>query len=120
MFLGYRLRELREQKGLSQEKLGKLTEVTKVSVCGYELGKKTPSVNQLDRIASALEVTTDYLLGRDTMQTYIGEDGEPYRVSFSKEEMHTLLEMRRRKHLYYRLLKDPKRTLDLIEIKLNK
>ena len=40
MFLGYRLKELRERKGLSQEKLGKLTGVTKVSVCGYELGKK--------------------------------------------------------------------------------
>ena len=120
MFLGYRLRELREKKGLSQEKLGQLTGVTKVSVCGYELGKKTPSVNQLDRIANALDFTTDYLLGRDKIQTYIGEDGEAYHVSISKDEMRTLLEMRRRKDLYYRLLTDPKRTFDLIEIKLNK
>lgn len=120
MFLGHRLRELREKNGLSQEKLGKLTGVTKVSICGYELGKKTPSANQLDRIASALDVTTDYLLGRDTTETYIGENEQTYHIAVSKEEIRILLEMRKRKDLYYRLLTDPKRTLDLIEIKLNK
>ena len=120
MFLGYLLKELRERKGLSQEKLGKLTGVTKVSVCGYELGKKTPSVPQLEKIANVLDVTTDYLLGRDMGESYIGENEREYHYMISKEEAKTLFELRKRKELYYRLLQDPRRTFDLIEIKLNK
>ena len=52
MFLGYRLRELRKEKNMSQEDLGKILGVTKVSVSGYEKGTRTPSmdilINMLD------------------------------------------------------------------------
>ena len=43
-----------------------------------------------------------------------------YHYMISKEEAKTLFELRKRKELYYRLLQDPRRTFDLIEIKLNK
>lgn len=120
MFVGSRLREVREKKGYSQAKLGELTGVTKVSICGYELGHKTPSAEKLDALATVLNITTDYLLGRDEVGEYISESGEAYHYSISKEEIHLVQNLRTRGSLYQRLLIDPKRTLDLIEIKLNK
>lgn len=120
MFIGSRLREVREKNGYSQAKLGELTGVTKVSICGYELGHKTPSAEKLDALATVLNITTDYLLGRDQVGEYVSDDGETYHYSISKEEMKILMELRTRSSLYHKLMADPKRTLDLIELKLNK
>ena len=50
MFLGYRLYELRKDKNLSQEDLGKILGVTKVSVSGYEKGTRVPSMDILIKI----------------------------------------------------------------------
>ena len=36
MILGYRLRELRKENRMSQDDLGKLLGVTKVSISGYD------------------------------------------------------------------------------------
>ena len=50
MILGYRLRELMKENNMSQENLGKLLGVTKVSVCGYENGTRIPSLDILNGI----------------------------------------------------------------------
>ena len=47
MFVGDRLKNLREQKGMTQTELADLINVTKVSVCCYESGKRTPSLETL-------------------------------------------------------------------------
>ncbi|MBS7020679.1 MAG: helix-turn-helix transcriptional regulator [Firmicutes bacterium] len=120
MFIGSRLREVREKKGYSQAKLGELTGVTKVSICGYELGHKTPSAEKLDMLATVLNITTDYLLGRDQVGEYVSEEGATYHYSISKEEIKIIRELRKRNSLYHKLITDPKRTFDLIELKLNK
>ncbi|MFC6038394.1 helix-turn-helix domain-containing protein [Paenisporosarcina macmurdoensis] len=58
------LRKLRKEKKLTQEQLGKIINVTKVSVSGYESGNRSPDNDTLQDIANYFEVTTDYLLGR--------------------------------------------------------
>ena len=50
MFLGYRLKELRKSKCISQSELGKLIGVSKVSVSGYEKGTRVPSMDVLLKI----------------------------------------------------------------------
>ena len=50
MILGYRLRELRKENKLSQERLGKILGVSKVSVSGYESGNRIPSLEILNKI----------------------------------------------------------------------
>ena len=65
MFLGYRLRELRKDKNLSQEDLGKILGVTKVSISGYEKGTRLPSMDVLNGILDVFMVPADYLLGRE-------------------------------------------------------
>jgi transcriptional regulator with XRE-family HTH domain len=59
-----RLRELRKQRKLTQEQLGQKIDVTKVSISCYENGTRTPDMETLQRLADALEVSVDYLLGR--------------------------------------------------------
>ena len=44
MLVGDRIRKKRIELGLSQEELGDLIGVSKVSVCGYEKGNRTPTI----------------------------------------------------------------------------
>ncbi|MCJ7840540.1 helix-turn-helix domain-containing protein [Lederbergia sp. NSJ-179] len=62
--LGKRLKKLRNEQGLTQEQLGKIINVTKVSISGYENGNRTPDTETLQSLADYFEVSTDYLLGR--------------------------------------------------------
>ncbi|GIN10773.1 hypothetical protein J26TS2_06400 [Shouchella clausii] len=59
-----RLRALRKERQLTQEQLGELINVTKVSISGYENGNRTPDTDTLRRLADVFGVSTDYLLGR--------------------------------------------------------
>lgn len=57
-----RLRELRRQKGLSQTELGKLAELHYTHIGRFERGTSLPGSETLKRLASSLDVTSDYLL----------------------------------------------------------
>lgn len=63
--LGSRIRELRNQKKLTQEELGKILGVSKVSVSGYENDTRQPDNKALLTLSNTFGVTTDYLLGQN-------------------------------------------------------
>ena len=46
MIIGERIRRIRLSKNYSQEQLGKLVGVTKVSISGYENGTRIPKLEQ--------------------------------------------------------------------------
>ncbi|CYU09508.1 S24 family peptidase [Streptococcus suis] len=60
MFLGERLKDLRINKKLSQDKLGSLLEVSKVAISNWETGKSVPSEANLERIAKVFDVDAHY------------------------------------------------------------
>jgi transcriptional regulator with XRE-family HTH domain len=60
------LKILRQDKKYTQEQLGKIINVSKVSISGYESGIRTPDLNTIIKLADAFSVSIDYLLGRDT------------------------------------------------------
>ena len=62
---GNRLKELRKQKGLTQEQLAKRLWVTKSIISAYESGVKFPSLDMLIKLARTFNISTDYLLGVD-------------------------------------------------------
>ena len=67
---GEKIREIRMQRGYNQEQLAELANLNRVTIAKYESGKVEPGAQALDRIADALEVTVDELLGRkDTVST---------------------------------------------------
>ncbi len=118
MFIGSRLKQARIDKGLSQQQLGDLIGVTKVSICGYEKGNRTPVIEKFLKLIDVLEVSSDYLLGRDTF--LVSEDDVAYQTSISKEEIIFLKEIRKNIKLHTALYNEPKRTVELIVRKLNK
>jgi XRE family transcriptional regulator, regulator of sulfur utilization len=55
--LGFRIRHLREQAGISQEKLGLLSGLHRTYIGAIERGERNPSVLSLEKIANALRVS---------------------------------------------------------------
>ena len=59
-----RLRAAREPRKWSQGELAEKAGMPPSSIAHFESGSRKPSFDTLRRLANALEVTTDYLLGR--------------------------------------------------------
>ena len=59
-----RLRAARELRELSQGRLADRAKLQASAVSHFETGARKPSFDNLRRLADALGVTTDYLLGR--------------------------------------------------------
>ncbi|MDA2928376.1 helix-turn-helix domain-containing protein [Acidobacteria bacterium AH-259-O06] len=59
-----RLRSARAKRELSQEGLAKRANLQASAISHFETGTRKPSFDNLRRLADALDVTTDYLLGR--------------------------------------------------------
>ncbi len=60
-----RLKGIREAKGLTLKDLAALCGVHFSRIARYEAGPDQPTSRSLEALATALEVSTDYLLGRD-------------------------------------------------------
>ena len=65
-----RLRELREDKKLSQLKLGMKLEVAQETISGYEIGRAEPNLDTLVKLADCLNTSIDYLLGRTDVKVF--------------------------------------------------
>ncbi|MBS0155162.1 MAG: helix-turn-helix transcriptional regulator [Nitrospira sp.] len=59
-----RLRICREQRDLTQADLAAESRMQPSAISHFEAGTRRPSFDNLRRLANALEVSTDYLLGR--------------------------------------------------------
>ena len=64
MELSKRLKEIREEKGLSQRELAKLLNIDKSTVAKYETGERSPDADMIVKLADFFDVSTDFLLGR--------------------------------------------------------
>ena len=60
-----RLRELREEKGISQHKIAPIFGISQSSYGDYELNISEPTLTMLVRMAEYFGVSVDYLLGRE-------------------------------------------------------
>lgn len=117
MLVGSRIRELRKEKGLSQEKLGKMINVTKVSISCYENEVRSPDLETFELLVDALETTPDYLLGRDKL--VVSEEDEEYKTYLPKTDLDIINEISKNKELIRFLRKDPKRGVEYIVKKID-
>ncbi len=60
-----RLKELRLKKGLTQTELGEKVGVKQNTFTNWENGKREPSFENLIKLADLLEVSLDWLFGRE-------------------------------------------------------
>lgn len=59
------LKELREDKRLTQTQLGQIFNVNQITISQYERGTRQLSIEMLIKYADFFNVTTDYILCRD-------------------------------------------------------
>lgn len=59
-----RLKKTREKRELSQAQLAEKVKLPPSSISHFENGPRKPSFDNLKKLAEALNVTTDFLLGR--------------------------------------------------------
>lgn len=59
-----RLKDLREEKGVSQQQLANILGISQGSVGNWESGIREPNFETIKKIADYFAVSTDYLLGR--------------------------------------------------------
>lgn len=58
------LKELREQKRLTQSELAQIFFVNQITISQYERGTRQLSIEMLIKYADYFHVSTDYILGR--------------------------------------------------------
>ena len=71
-----RLREARELRGLSQGGLADRAGLQPSAISHFETGGRKPSFENLRRLADALSVSTDFLLGRRDEPGAVGGEAE--------------------------------------------
>lgn len=66
-----RLKQLREQKRLSQDGLAMKINVSQSTISAYEVGERTPDLETLITLACFFDVSIDYLVGRSDVKQNI-------------------------------------------------
>ena len=61
--LGERLKELREEKQISQKELSNRTGITQASIARYELNITEPKATEIKILSEFFNKTSDYILG---------------------------------------------------------
>lgn len=78
-----RLKKYREEKGLTQAQLSELAGITTRQIQNYEGGKARPRLDAAEKIAKALNITTDELLGKADM--LVAQAAEKYGARGAKQ-----------------------------------
>lgn len=65
MTVGQNIKVIRKEKGITQKKLSELTGLAEITIRQYEADKFTPKIQQVEKIASALNVTPFDIMGVD-------------------------------------------------------
>jgi transcriptional regulator with XRE-family HTH domain len=80
------LRALRERREFTQAELGARAAMAAASVSHFETGQRLPSLDSLVKLADALEVSVDTLLGRAPMDARV----DPIFLRASRADAQTL------------------------------
>lgn len=72
-----RIKELRDEKSMTQIRLSIELGVSQETVSAYEIGKHYPSVKSLMRMAELFNASMDYIMGMSPVRTAIMEKGIP-------------------------------------------
>ena len=81
-----RLKELRESRNESQQKIAMLLNVSQTMVSRYELGQATPDIPTLILLAKHFNVSVDYIIENTDVKT-------PYMRSDLSKTEHLILSM---------------------------
>ena len=113
---GFKIREARKSLGLSQDALAEKLGVSKVTICWYETGERTPSLKHFLELSDILNLSLDELVGREI--SVVSSEDEDYVVKMSKKDIEILNEIKNKKKIYKKLYRNPKKFLDFVVEKM--
>lgn len=87
MSVGDKIRSTRKERGLTQKELGSLCGMADSAIRRYESNRGNPTEKTLQRIADALGVSPDYLLGESHLKGILN-----YRTSSIKQTIFAYLD----------------------------
>mgnify|MGYP002674469943 CR=1 FL=1 len=99
-----RIRQLREEHYMTQEELANKLDVNKQTISQYERGVRNPDFEKLENLCDIFNVSSDYLLGRDSVTVRLLDD----------DEMHLLTVYRRLSPEGREMLRTRLRELELL------
>lgn len=111
MYIGARLRELREAKGYTLDYVQSITGIKKGTLSKYENDRSFPSGYNLNKLADFYDVSMDCLFGRD--REVGAENEEDYKIIVPKIDVKILRELHKEENnaiLTY-LREDPERRI---------
>ena len=74
--VGERIKYFRKKRKMTQEQLAELTGIHPVSIRKYETNKMQPQIEQIERIASNLQVNTNAIIGYNGAPTRVDTVGD--------------------------------------------
>lgn len=89
---GLRIRELRESKRFTREKLSEIAEISPKFLYEIETGQKGFSADTLYRIAKGLSVTSEYILSGSKLNA-LTEEVKSVLGQFNQEQTETVCEL---------------------------
>ena len=91
-----RIRELREEKGLSQSALANEINTSQRNIGRWENGENEPTYSQLVKLSDFFECSIDYLIGREDDFGNVVLNNSTQNLTFEEQNLIN----------YYRLLSD--------------
>lgn len=91
--LGAKIKELRKEKGITQEQLAKALNVTRSAVALWEVDNTDPDIKNIIAIAKFFGVTTDCLFG---LEDEFGQKNYTEEFSYS-DGTHNILHKRNKR-----------------------
>lgn len=67
--IGERIKRVRKQRGLTQEQLAEVMEISSRNLSNIELGNSFPKPETLEKFLSALNITTQTLFSNDSIKS---------------------------------------------------
>ena len=105
-----RLKERRNELGLTQEDLGRMIYLSKGEICAYEKGNRLPPLDVLIRLARFLEVDFLWLIGME-LDYKNNKNGI---INLSELDIKIIDALKNDSDLYGRFVENPERTVSQI------
>lgn len=103
-----KLKQLREERNISQSQLGEIIGAARSTICQYEAGKREPDLETLIKLADYFQVSVDYLIGHDNaiMKRPYSELAEnfikEFQELFSEERFRNVAKLYKRMDFFQR------------------
>ena len=89
--VGDRIRYFRKDRKMTQDKLAELTGIHPVSIRKYETNKMQPQIEQIERIASVLDVNVSAIVGYNSKPSIVRTVGDLTGVLMMLYKAHVLM-----------------------------